>query len=367
MPVYNQLDQSQLRDVLIGSNNLIANDSPFNNAALGTANYRIFGNDPVLFQNVQNDSAGGNVTLAAGNRIFTEHGAVSVTLTTNGEAAAIVMNSMGDPTLTVLGSVGDAGDVIYGDNANGEVITVTQGANYVFAGSGSTTLQAGSGADTMWGGGNSVVKGGTGDNQRLSGGFSIGAHDTLIGGSGTETLWTGYGDNSMVAGSGSQTLYSGIVGNDSMVGGGKSDMIERGANVTMWGGANSSAMDTMTGGSGFDSMVTTAGTTDITTGSGSASITSGGSDSIYLTNGGYQQVTNTGGADTAFVGGTNIQTDTISAATGSTTVEISASLGTGTSHPGAGPGGSTVLAFSNGTSITYSGNVTIDYSSHNFS
>ena len=167
MTVYNQLNEGQLRELLIGTNGVVSSVSPFNNAALSAVNYRLFGNNPVLNVPTQYDTTGGASTLTAATSIFIEQAVGASSLTTLGMTAAVVMNAAGASQFTDLGSTGDMGDVIFGSNNSGEMITVTQGANFVFAGTGANTLQGGSGADTLWGGGMSVVKGGSGDNQKL--------------------------------------------------------------------------------------------------------------------------------------------------------------------------------------------------------
>ena len=367
MTVYSQLNQSQTRQLLSGLNNTIGHISPFNNAALAAINFRINGNSPVHNALTQYDTVGVNSTLLSGNQIFVEEspGSSTISLVTNGAAAEVILNPAAAINFTDLGSQGDAGDVIVGSNTNGEKITVTQGANYVFAGSGANTIQGGTGADTLWGGGQSVLEGGTGNNQRLNGGFTTSAQDTLIGGSGTETLWVGYGNDSLQGGSGANTIYSGVSGDDTITGGGHSDIIGRGANELVNAGNTANAQDSVVAGPGFTTINTTAGSTDITTGAGDATINSGGSDSIHLTNGGYQDVTNTAGADTVYIG-TTLGADTITGTSSAgVTVDVSQSLGAGTSY--VGPGNSTIFVFSQGTSITYSGNVTIDHSSQNFS
>jgi Ca2+-binding RTX toxin-like protein len=395
MPSYNTLSGVQLRELLRGTNAVVAGKD-FSFAATKYVNQTVFAPSPINQNGVENDTTGsGNQTVpsanATGNPVYiwneivasTSGDIPSLNLTTNGHADAIVLDTGAGINLTDLGSAGDPGDTIFGDNGK-DSIAVTQGNNFVVAGSGPTTLQAGSGHDTMWGGGQSSVVGGTGDDQKLSGGLFPTAHDTLVAGTGhDDTLWAGFGsvvENGQAA-AGNETLISGVAGDDTMTGNGHTfyELRNGDANVSINAGPNAGASDTISalaGAVGDENITTTSGTNFITLGSGYSTLTSGGADSVSLVNGGQSYVHATGtAADTVQFGGEGGDDIVYGQSSTATTIEISAGLTQSSTDAssidpttGVPPGSvaSTTITFSNGSTLTYAGNVNIETSTKTF-
>jgi Ca2+-binding RTX toxin-like protein len=92
----------------------------------------------------------------------------------------------------------------------------TGGNNFLFAGTGPTTLFGGGSGDQLFATGNAgqQLHAGSG-NETLSGAFSSGA-DTYYGGSGSTQILGGSGNDTFVAGSGLATITAGL-GNDLFV------------------------------------------------------------------------------------------------------------------------------------------------------
>jgi uncharacterized delta-60 repeat protein len=192
--------------------------------------------------------------------------------------SAITINSTifgGDGSDTLSGGGGN--DVIYGNNGN-DVLYGNAGNDTLYGGKGDDSLNGGAGNDVMYGqAGNDTLNGELGDdsfyggsgnntadfsdrtdNLQLHIGFGrLGAKgendyiandiETLIGGSGNDTLNAGTGYDELIAGSGNDTLISGH-GGATLIGGSGNDLFE----------SKNNKFDTITGGSGDNTAITDA-------------------------------------------------------------------------------------------------------------
>jgi Ca2+-binding RTX toxin-like protein len=232
-----------------------------------------------------------------------------------------VMIEAGDQNIKIWDQ-GPGDDTLVG-GAGREALHVTSGNNLLIGGSGANTLYGGSGFDTLVGGGDSRLVGAMGlgaGNTSMVGGLAAGAHDTLVGGSGDDTLKVTYGSDRLVGGSGYSTLYGGF-GDDTLVGGAYAgshvDMIAGDGNQTLRAGAGS---DSIQAGAGNDSITTgLTGNDTITAGTGTAAVYSAQTapetvaPSATLT--GYTEITFTDGQTLTvkglqvdFTGGTHVNT-----------------------------------------------------------
>jgi Ca2+-binding RTX toxin-like protein len=142
------------------------------------------------------------------------------------------------------------------ESADGKTIDLGAGNYGVRAvGSGAQTIIAGTGNDTIYGGsGDDVIHGGTGVDML----YGDAGNDTIYGGTGPETIRGGDGDDRIYGGSGPGELYGGN-GHDTMFGGAGPDTIYAGSgNDLIYGGSGSDTIDggsgnnTIYGGSGAD-------------------------------------------------------------------------------------------------------------------
>jgi RTX calcium-binding nonapeptide repeat (4 copies) len=115
--------------------------------------------------------------------------------------------------------------------AGNDVITLSDGANNVFAGEGNNLVTTGMGADLIYtgagrdfinaGNGNNRIFAGEGNNRILSGSgndlvFAGGGNDTIYTGAGNDTVFAGNGNNIINAGTGNDTVTLGS-GNDKLI------------------------------------------------------------------------------------------------------------------------------------------------------
>ena len=157
------------------------------------------------------------------------------------------------------------------------------GTNTILAGGGPTSLQAGPNAtnDTLVGGsGTDTIQGNAG-------------HDSLMGGSGTAFIFAGTGDSKLVGGSGkNNVLVAGsTAGNDTLIGGtgGGDNLIYSGiGNALIMGGSGAQTItasqgnDTIYGGTGDQNILTSVGNCLVFGGTGNDSIQGGnGTDTIF--------------------------------------------------------------------------------------
>lgn len=331
--------------------------------------------------------------------------------------AAKVLDSKGGNILAGTGNIEYAGPShgVHGDTLIGGdgamSLKVDSGNNVLIGGTGLNTLYGGTGNDTMYGGGQSSLVAGSG-NDVLRGGRLVGAHDTLVGGSGRDSLTSVVGNTLMVAGAGPTTLQGGS-GSDTMYGGGHTLMFAGTGNdtlyaagadsnaATLYGGVsgNIGARDTLNGGPGNDSLVGGSGSTTFYSGRGHSTLVGGaGSDTMYggahasmeagtgnaTLHGGYSaiaQTTMVGGSGNDHMGAllgnntfyTGSGNDTIWTGSGHDTV-FAGATGNATIYGGAKAslsidntntftttkhGGMTTLTFSNGQVLTYGDHINI--------
>ena len=141
------------------------------------------------------------------------------------------------------------------DNANAIRVGLGSGTDTVNSGAGDDSIWTGAGNDSVdAGGGDNTVSGASGDDSIESGA----GDDSLMGGSGDDTIFAGAGKDYADGGSGADTLFGGggddtllgASGNDALFGGAGRDVLFGGSGSDLLvGGAGN---DTMYGGSGGD-------------------------------------------------------------------------------------------------------------------
>ncbi|MES2843737.1 MAG: Hint domain-containing protein [Pseudomonadota bacterium] len=236
-----------------------------------------------------------NDTIFGGNGADTVYGAEGNDYIEGGAGVDRLVGNAGNDTIyggaavdNIFGGTGndqlfgDAGDdAVYGEEGND---SIDGGADndQLFGGSENDTLNGGTGNDSLFGGtgndslvgfeGSDSVLGGDGDdfiNTRNSVGLGVpdigypgsfpgdplpnNDRDTVDGGSGNDTIWTGDDDDLVTGGTGADsidggydrdTIYGGD-GSDSLIGGEGSDSIEGGADGdAIYGGEDPTAIDT---------------------------------------------------------------------------------------------------------------------------
>lgn len=215
-------------------------------------------------------SSGGAVQLNSGTNVFLEYGnsTAPIDLSTNSSSALIVLGATNSMDFTDLGSTADKGDTIIGSDGANQTISLTQGANLVIAGTGMDSITAGSTSssnDSIYAGGMTTVNGGTAGLVHMLGGIYPTSTDSLVGGTGTDLMKVKFGDNTIVAGSGSDTITS-LDRGDNGKGGDQISLTSGGNAVVNIGTANAvgSATDTVTfGGSKGDDTINAHGAVQI--------------------------------------------------------------------------------------------------------
>jgi hypothetical protein len=295
--------------------------TPFGVSVTDSINSALFPTGAGKIPYQSDTSTGGVVTLAPNTHVFLEYGntgSSSIDFNTNGAPALIVLGATNSMNFVDNGSSTDVGDTIVGSGSASQYIAVSQGANLVIAGidsmgvGGLDTLVAGSNStsdDSLYGSGRTLMEGSSAGNVHMLGGIYATAHDTLMGGSGTDRMKVKAGENTIVAGSGADTITS----------------LDRGNN-----------------GTGGDMISLTAG--------GTAVVNIG-------------TVNTVGGAtDTVVFGGT-MGNDTINAH-GNVVIDVQSSESlTGISQTDVGGTVTTTLSFADNQTLTYSGsgNVTLHF------
>ena len=149
-----------------------------------------------------------------------------------------------------LDRFGSSGDSIVDARANlgGVRVEVGAGSDTVVGGSGSDSLWGGAGDDTIDGGsGNNTIAGAAGDDLIVGGA----GNDSLTGGEGADTIRAGAGDDYLSGGSGADSLR-GEAGDDSIFGGSGDDFLHgQDGNDMLVGG---SGRDELMGGAGNDTL-----------------------------------------------------------------------------------------------------------------
>ena len=304
-------------DVLTGIEN--ATGSAFNDTLNGTEDNNLLigaaGND---FLN----ATGGNDTLAGGAGADTLYGgedmdfldysasgaAVSINLATGaasgGDATGDVLagvdgiyGSAFNDTLVGFDNQGLSGDIywneIYGAAGN-DSISLGDGEDFGYGGTGDDTVLGGGGADIVEGGdGNDSLQGGTGNdtlrgdagNDTLDAGDG---DDVAAGGVGNDTVFGGAGADALGGGDGEDSLQGGI-GNDTLTGDAGNDTLDAGdGNDAVFGGTGSDALfggagnDSLDGGDGTDSLSGGTGADTLLGGAGRDTLDGGDSaDSLF--------------------------------------------------------------------------------------
>jgi Ca2+-binding RTX toxin-like protein len=270
--------------------------------------------------------------------------------------------------------LGVGNDTIFGGSGNA-VMWLSNGDNYVDAGTGNDVILAGAGHNTIFGGtGNDTIHGGAGDSyiDAESGNdlvLGVGGNDTIYGGSGNSTIYGGLGGtnwatsstgNSYIeAGTGDTKIYGGG-GKDTLVGGTGNDTIRAGdGDTTILGGSGN---DFLYGGAGNDVIDAGDGGTNgqftqVAAGTGATTVYGGnGTDHIF------------GGSGTNLLyagdGGTAANRTFVQAGSGATTIHGGAGVdsivgGSGTNLLYAGDGGTadapTVVRAGSGATTVYGG------------
>lgn len=148
---------------------------------------------------------------------------------------------------------------------SGNIITGTDGFDFIMKGSGNDLVYAGAGVDMVFAGsGNDRIYGGSG----LDSLYGQAGDDTIFGEDGLDLLLGGDGSDTLYGGSGADVLY-GDTGNDVLLGGSGNDLVFGGAgNDYLRGGTDN---DALFGNAGDDTYI-------FTLGAGTDSITDSGSD-----------------------------------------------------------------------------------------
>ena len=181
---------------------------------------QLYGSGNQVFAGAGNDylaSNGGTNKLVAGSGMDTlQGGSGHDTLVGGGQS--LLMGGTGNNYLSG-GLTSSSHDTLIGGTGNDKIV-LSAGNNVASAGTGQSTVYGGSGHDTLIGGGRSALHAGSGGSTLL-GGTVAGAHDTLYGGTGRDSLSVTQGNNQLHAGTGADTLQGGS-GHDTLYGGGHS-------------------------------------------------------------------------------------------------------------------------------------------------
>jgi len=169
------------------------------------------------FENLDATNAGGSVTVTGlavtTTSVITGSSDDTITLSgSNGASSVSLSTNGGNDSINVTGVASTVAFVIDAGDGNDTVLGGS-GADSIFGGAGNDSLSGGVGNDTILGGdGNDSIDGGVGNNS-LSGGDG---NDTIIGGTSADTIDGGNGNDSITGGSGADVLQGGA-GNDTFV------------------------------------------------------------------------------------------------------------------------------------------------------
>lgn len=264
---------------------ILNNPAPLVNISSNTGDTPVVILGPNSSTNLQSDASvpnGGSIVIAA----------------TSGNNYIDITSSGNMPGDTVV--AGSGSDTIVGNGGN-SLLVGGSGNTYIGSGGGRDTLVGGSGNNTLVAGGQSVVEAGRGVAAITAGQFTS-SHDTIYAGSGLDTITLKKGDNvvhgpstyglaTIKAGSGQDTIFGGA-GAETVVGGAKTTVhlgtgqttlqVDKTANDTIYGGANSGSLSLNK--SSSDATITKIDGTDqtkITFASGGSITTVGNVDIIF--------------------------------------------------------------------------------------
>ncbi|MBM3605846.1 MAG: hypothetical protein FJX25_14210 [Alphaproteobacteria bacterium] len=285
------------------------------------------GNDTIL-----GGSGAETISAGAGNDSIDGGGGADLIDAGDGNDTIVLSGTFGNDTIT-----GGAGsDTLTGAGLTGNSTVSFSNGNGTFASNGSTatfsTIDA-----ILTGSGNDVINAG---GSTTSASFSTGAgNDTILGGSGAETISAG-------------------AGNDSIDGGGGADLIDAGDGNDIITLSGTFGNDTITGGAGSDTL-TGAGLTGNSTVSfsnGNGTFASNGSTATFSTidailTGSGNDVINAGGSTTSASFSTGAGNDTILGGSGAETI----SAGAGNDSIDGGGGADLIDAGDGNDIITLSG------------
>lgn len=182
---------------------------------------------------------------------------------------------------------GDGNDTIVADGISSyldggrgrDTITGGSGAETIIGGSGNDVIDSGAGDDVVYGGsGNDVITPGSGD-------------DTVYGEAGNDTI-TSNGGGYYDGGSGNDYMYAGLGTPETLVGGSGTDTLDTtsfsgdytvnlATGSTNWAGESFTGFENLVSGSGDDTLTGTAGANDIKAGAGDDTVRGeGGNDVI---------------------------------------------------------------------------------------
>ena len=282
---------------------------------------------------------------------------VSVSGVVNGTAGADSINGL------TAGLDTGTNDTLYGGTGD-DTIAGNMGNDYIEGGAGNDSLSGGKGNDTLLGGdGNDMLLSGTGTDQLFGGTFNDVLDATMNTGSFSAATGTVTGTGLNVASSGGDSLAP---GNDLLVGNQGNDSI--------YGGSGN---DTIQGGQDDDLLLGNAGNDNISTGMGNDSVWGGaGDDTINLSNNGGSGIkTVYANVDAALSDGN----DTLSGFTQGrdhiTLIDVTSGLNQNVAPTALGAGlinaavdtllatreygSNTTYSLDNGSTLTFSGNVTL--------
>ena len=114
-------------------------------------------------------------------------------------------------------TVKNGGDTLYGGSGNNTIIGGT-GNDYIYGGAGNDSINGNEGDDNISGrDGTDTIFGGSGNDTLNK--YSASGSSYLDGGIGNDTIWGGYGNDTIIGGDGNDSWLEGYAGNDSISGG----------------------------------------------------------------------------------------------------------------------------------------------------
>jgi serralysin len=211
-------------------------------------------------------SGAGNDLVIGGGHSQTIAGLEDDSSQSSDDGSDTLFGGLGNDTL-IGGGFNDANE--NGTFEAGEAVVSGQAGNRIFTGEGDDLAIGASGDDVIGGaGGDDTLVGGDGDDIFYGGAQDsddTGLNDIINAGSGSDTIFASFGDDSINGGNGHDRIFGGA-GDDTITAGGGQDEIFNGADDDLvnagdgadilYGGAGN---DTLTGGAGGDSFIFASG------------------------------------------------------------------------------------------------------------